>query len=168
MTSGARYQRVVTLRVSLIRGLFMLFIRFILDSVDMVSSFSYIAGTLVFCLFRPFFLLLPSSGFFYGEGGSCAFYFYFSFFYRFALMLAPVNSTGSSSSGYFYSSLLSSSTGASSSMILASPKSHILTTSPCPLMRTFAGLRSLCTTLAEWRYLSLNVKVITRRGSGTW
>mgnify|MGYP001009928254 CR=1 FL=1 len=41
-------------------------------------------------------------------------------------------------------------------MIRASPKSQILTINPCPLMSTFAGLRSLCTTLAECRYLSLS------------
>jgi hypothetical protein len=38
-----------------------------------------------------------------------------------------------------------------------------LTTSPCPLISTFAGLRSLWTTLAEWRYLSLDMCELTRR-----
>lgn len=45
-------------------------------------------------------------------------------------------------------------------MILASPKSQILTTNPCPLISTFAGFRSLWTTLAECRYLSLNMAYV--------
>ena len=52
-------------------------------------------------------------------------------------------------------------------MILARPKSQILTTSPCPLIRTFAGLRSLWTMLAEWRYFNLNVEKNTHRASDT-
>lgn len=89
MTSGARYQRVVTLKVNFIRGLFILFILFIFDSVEMTYSFSYITGALVFCLFRPFFLAFPSSGFFSGDGGSGTFYFYP--FCKLAFILAPVN-----------------------------------------------------------------------------
>jgi len=53
-------------------------------------------------------------------------------------------------------------------MILANPKSQILTTSPCPLMSTFAGLRSLWTTFAECKYLSLYVMMLTRRVFDTW
>lgn len=98
---------------------------------------------------RPFFFALPP----YSPS--------FSAFWRFALGFDLVYSTLSSS---LSSSLSFSSSGVLiSSIILANPKSQILTTSPCPLISTLAGLRSLCTTSAEWRYFSLHTNRHTRR-----
>ena len=147
ITSGALYHLVVTLRVNFARGLCMLSIRFIFDYSEIDSSVFW--TTFVFCLAKPFFFAFPSAA---GFSAGCS---------TFSLLFEPVNFILSSSSSELSS--ISSSGGANSSMILARPKSQILTTSPWPLMRTLAGLRSRCTILAEWRYLSLNEKTYTRR-----
>lgn len=118
MTSGARYHLVVTLRVSLARGLCKDSTLFTLEAWEIPDSppCSLTYTFLVFDLTSPFFFALP-----YSAG------FYFSAFSRLAFGLAFVYYTSSS----FSSSLSLSSSGALiSSMILASPKSQILTTSP--------------------------------------
>ena len=108
--------------------------------------------TTVAPFFSPFLRPFPSS-----FGGSSL-----TTFYRLAFLLPAVNSTVYSSSLPFSSSsLFSSSSGANSSMILANPKSQILTTNPWPFIRTLAGFRSLCTMFAEWRYFILSFETGT-------
>ena len=149
MTSGALYHLVVTLRVSFARGLCNDYTLFILDSCespDYEGLSCFTSTFFVFDLAKPFLLFFPSA---YGGG----FYFWGVFAYDFILL---VSSSDSSLSNYSFCIV-------TYSIILANPKSQILTTKPWPFIRTLAGLRSLCTILAEWRYFRLNYKIITHK-----